>query len=273
MAVFKKQGVYWIDYYVNGHRKRERIGPDKKLAETVFKKRKVEIAEGRWLEKRRPITTTFDELAHAYLKWVSPDEQAGIPARKRSWKSADVYAIGRLRVYFGRQRLTDITPVQVEQYRNWRRASLSPRGKAVTPATVNRELACLKHMFNVARRGLLVLRGGVPAENPTTVISLEAEHNERDRVLSAEEFQRLYEASAEWLKPIVLVAYHTGMRNGEILTLRWDHSVTLGRHKNRRGARDAAKSAIERLVHIATARDWQHARVRQSRNARALFHP
>jgi hypothetical protein len=28
MAVFKKQGVYWIDYYVNGHRKRERIGPE-----------------------------------------------------------------------------------------------------------------------------------------------------------------------------------------------------------------------------------------------------
>jgi hypothetical protein len=29
MAVFKKQGVYWIDYYMNGRRKRERIGPDK----------------------------------------------------------------------------------------------------------------------------------------------------------------------------------------------------------------------------------------------------
>ncbi len=45
MGVFKKQGVYWIDYYVGGHRKRERIGPDKKLAETVLKKRKVEIAD------------------------------------------------------------------------------------------------------------------------------------------------------------------------------------------------------------------------------------
>jgi hypothetical protein len=42
MAVFKKRGVYWIDYYVNGRRKRERIGPDKRLAEVVLKKRKVE---------------------------------------------------------------------------------------------------------------------------------------------------------------------------------------------------------------------------------------
>jgi hypothetical protein len=39
MAVFKKQGAYWIDY-----------GPDKRLAETVLRKRKVEIAEGRFLE-------------------------------------------------------------------------------------------------------------------------------------------------------------------------------------------------------------------------------
>jgi hypothetical protein len=28
MSVFKKEGICWIDYYVNGHRKRERIDPD-----------------------------------------------------------------------------------------------------------------------------------------------------------------------------------------------------------------------------------------------------
>ena len=36
MGVFKNQGVYWIGYCVNGGRKRERIGPDKRLAETVL---------------------------------------------------------------------------------------------------------------------------------------------------------------------------------------------------------------------------------------------
>jgi hypothetical protein len=37
MCVFKKQGVYWIDYYVSSHRNRERIGPDKRLAKMVFR--------------------------------------------------------------------------------------------------------------------------------------------------------------------------------------------------------------------------------------------
>jgi hypothetical protein len=40
-GVFKKQGVYWIGYYVNGHGKREGIGPDKRLGEMVLCKRRV----------------------------------------------------------------------------------------------------------------------------------------------------------------------------------------------------------------------------------------
>jgi hypothetical protein len=44
MGVFRKQGAYWIDYYVNGHRTRECIGPDNRLAETVRRKRNVEIS-------------------------------------------------------------------------------------------------------------------------------------------------------------------------------------------------------------------------------------
>jgi hypothetical protein len=103
---------------LDGHRKRERIGPEKKLAETVLRKRKVEIAEGRFLDKKRPITTTFDELAETCLKWISPNVEAGIPARKRSWRSHDLYAIGQLRAYFGGKRLTAITPALVGQYRD-----------------------------------------------------------------------------------------------------------------------------------------------------------
>ncbi len=76
MGVFKKQGVYWIDYYLGGHRKRERIGPDRRLAETVLRKRKVEIAEGRFLERRKPITTTFDELGDAYLKYARENKRS-----------------------------------------------------------------------------------------------------------------------------------------------------------------------------------------------------
>jgi integrase len=193
----------------------------------VLRKRRVEIAEGKYLDKQKPITTTFDELADAYLKWIRPNDEAGIPARKRSWRSHDLYAIGQLRAYFGGKRLTAITPALVEQYRGWRRSTISRRKRPVSAATVNRELASLKRMLNVASKGLIVLKGGVTALNPITAVSLEREHNERDRVLSPEEFDRLYQVAHVWLQPMLLVAYHTGMRKGEIRSLRWDQ-VDLG---------------------------------------------
>jgi integrase len=227
MGVFSKNGAWWIEYYVKGRRKRERIGGPlskdmKKVAFDVLAKRRVELAEGKYLDKLRPVTTTFDELAATYLKWISPNEQAGIPARKRSWETQDRYSISQLQAYFGGKRLTSITPALIEQYRAWRRSTISRRQRPITPATVNRELACLKRMFNVARKGLIILKGGVPLENPMMTVSLEREHNERDRVLSSDEFARLYQASEEWVKPILLMAYHTGMRKGEIRSLRWD---------------------------------------------------
>jgi integrase len=215
MGVFKKQGVYWIDYYVQGHRKRERIGPDKRLAETVLRKRKVEIAEGKFLERQRPITTTFDELADAYFTYVV-DQQ-----RKRSWPR-DRTSIRALNGYFSGKRLTEITPAAIEQYRAWRHATISRRGRLVTTANINRELSCLKRMFNVARKGLIVLKGRGPLTNPMTMVSLERERNERDRVLSSEEFHRVYQEAPGWLKPMMLCAYCTGMREGEIRSLRWD---------------------------------------------------
>jgi integrase len=215
MAIFKKQGVYWIDYYVSGHRKREHIGPDKRLADTVLKKRKVEIAEGRFLERRHPVTTTFDELTDTYFAYTVHQQ------RKRSWPR-DRTSIRALSAYFGGKRLTDITPALIEKYRAWRRETISRRGVPITPASINRELACLKRMFNVARKGLIVLKGGVPPENPVASVSLERENNTRDRVLSREEFDRLVAVAPMHLKPILLTAYHTGMRKSEILKLTWD---------------------------------------------------
>jgi integrase len=77
-------------------------------------------------------------------------------------------------------------------------------------------------MFNAAKKGLMVFKGGVPVENLVASVSLERENNTRDRVLSREEFDRLLAAAPMHLKPILLTAYYTGMRRGELLKLTWD---------------------------------------------------
>jgi len=60
----------------------------------------------------------------------------------------------------------------------------------------------------------------------------------RLRYLTPEELSRLLDACAPHLKPIALVAVHTGMRRREILSLRWSdvdlrkHTITLTKTKN-----------------------------------------
>jgi hypothetical protein len=124
-GIYVDRGVYCLLYYVNGVRHRERIGTNLRLAEQVLSMRRIAIAEGRFLDKKRPVTTTFDELANEYMRWLSPDESKGIPARKRSWKTLDVYAVKQLIRYFGDKRLVDITPALVSQYRDNRRSTIS----------------------------------------------------------------------------------------------------------------------------------------------------
>jgi hypothetical protein len=192
-GIFYDRGAYWLQYFVNGQRFRERIGPNLREAEAVLGKRRAEIREDRFFEKRQRITTTFDELAAAYLLYARQN--------KRSW-ARDATSINKLKEVFGGKRLADITPASIEHYKTLRRASTTMYGRPPTPATLNRELACLKYMFNVARKGLLQLPGGLPSENPVSAIKFLDEHNILDRILTAEEFQRMVDFSPDYLKPI-----------------------------------------------------------------------
>ncbi|MBU6482099.1 MAG: site-specific integrase [Nitrospirae bacterium] len=58
--------------------------------------------------------------------------------------------------------------------------------------------------------------------NPASAVPLPDPHNERDRVLSEEEWARLYEVAKPHLKPVLLLAYQLGQRFGEIVNLTWD---------------------------------------------------
>jgi integrase len=199
MAVFKKQGVYWIDYYVSGRRNRERIGPDKRLAETVLKKRQVAIAEGKYLDKTRVPRCTFDELAALYLTWARTNHQGFAPTQSR---------VKRLQEAFGPSQLRDITPLMVDEY-------TQKRATICRPATVNRETQLLGHMFKRA------IAWGKAMENPACHLRPLRTNNRRLRYLSHEEIGRLLAAADAILRPMVLVALHTGLRRGEQFSLTW----------------------------------------------------
>ncbi|MHC4197784.1 MAG: tyrosine-type recombinase/integrase, partial [Planctomycetota bacterium] len=95
----------------------------------------------------------------------------------------------------------------------------SERAKRNSPATVNRLLATLKHMFTKALEWEMV---GEEALKGVRKVKLLKEPPGRLRFLSKEECRALVEACSPHLKPIVTTALNTGMRRGEILGLKWE---------------------------------------------------
>ena len=164
-----KKKTYYIDFYYKGMRKRERIGTSKKLAETTLSKRKVEIAENRYLDRKKEIKTRFRELSKWYL-------ELGEIKRKKSYKR-DCTSIDKLNGSFGKKIITEITPSMVEKYKTYRLTQNSYRGHTTRPATINRELACMRRMFSQAIRERKVER------NPVKGVRFERENNKRNRFL------------------------------------------------------------------------------------------
>ncbi len=166
-------------------------------------------AEGRYIKKSPDAITRFEDLAGWYLDL--PEVRA-----KRSYMR-DKQLVANLLPHFGDRLLKNITPSVVEAYRQKRLGEPSGRTPQILtkPATVNREVACLKTIFNKA------VKNGKADRNPVQGVKHLKENNERDRVLSSEEYALLLVHSPTHLKPIIKLAYYTGMRQGEILNLTW----------------------------------------------------
>ena len=80
---------------------------------------------------------------------------------------------------------------------------------------MNRETACLKTILNRA------VRHGKFQHNTLSNLKGLPENNVRMRILTKNEFKGLVQACPDYLKPVVLMAYHMGLRRSEILGLTW----------------------------------------------------
>ncbi len=87
--------------------------------------------------------------------------------------------------------------------------------------TVNRQLTVIKHLFRKA------VDWGLATSNPATGVKRFSVYDQRTRFLTEDEIPRLLEAcegdiTSPWLLPLVTLALHTGLRQGELLGLRWE---------------------------------------------------
>jgi integrase len=99
-----------------------------------------------------------------------------------------------------------------------------PAGAPMSGATFNRYVSQLASVFKYARRLRLLPRAHVP---PTRGVEKSPEPADPNRYLRAEEVERILAVTrlldTRWgkLSALILVAFHTGLRVGNLMTLRW----------------------------------------------------
>ncbi|MGB8542740.1 MAG: tyrosine-type recombinase/integrase [Candidatus Acidiferrales bacterium] len=200
MGIYKRGKVYWIDYYDPNRKRIQESSQSSRSrdAEDLLTLRKSEILRGIY---KQPIRITLGEFGERYMEHAK--------ANKRSWLR-DEQMLNHLEGFFGEGTpLTEITPMKIEDYK------LQRRGK-IADSTINRELALLKRMFNLAITWDLFL-----GLNPVRKVKFFREFNIGLRVLSPEEEEKLLKNAIPYLQDLISFALNTGLRIGEIFSLRW----------------------------------------------------
>jgi len=220
-GIYKRGHTFWIRYagldgkiiFETTHQTKQ------KAAEDLLHRRKTEVLDGNQPEiKKKVPNTSFKELSVEYLKWGQ---------RQRSFKTKEIL-VNQLVKTFGKYPLRMFNTKILEQYQTARLLKgkkLVKEGDifvevANKPATINRHIATIKHMFTKAVQWEMVEESVL---KKIRSVKLLEENNKRLRYLSWEECETLINECNKHLKPIVITALNTGMRKGEILNLQWDN--------------------------------------------------
>jgi integrase len=153
------------------------------------------------------LPTSFEQASAIYL-----EEKCKL---KKSYRR-ELLCHRDLASYFGSQRIDTITPQKVHAWLQSEKKRIVRGGKVISARSINYNRGYLHRMFEFA-----VNVYGWVKENPVKNIQPLAENNMRDRVLSPEEEISLFSClKQEWLRDVVNFALETGLRLGEIASLK-----------------------------------------------------
>jgi integrase len=180
------------------------------------------IREGRHFKTSEAKRHTAGELIDRYVRDVipqkKPNSQGTQKAQLQWWK-------GQIGAYL----LSNVTPALLVECKD-RLAFIDKERKVPrSPSTVVRYLAVLSHAFSMAMKEWCWME-----DNPMRRVTKPREPRGRVRFLSDEERTRLLSAcrstQCPYLYAVAVLAVSTGMRHGEIMTLRWsDVDLVRGR--------------------------------------------
>ena len=210
-SIFKMGKYFYLAYYLpNGLQKTESSRSTlKTVAQEMLRDRLKRISDGLYCETP-PRKVTFQVLADDLLD----DYRIN---RRHTIKDAKSRIENHLRPFFGNYLAAAITTEKAREY------LLLRRSEGAADGTVQLELALLKRLFSLASRATPPKVARVP------YIQMPRVSNTRTGFVENDKYIRLLAALPDYLRPVVTMAYCTGMRRGEIVSLRWENVDLLSR--------------------------------------------
>ncbi len=207
----------------NGKRKNvQRKVENKSKGDELLKKlvSSIDSDKGASLETEK---LTFKDLAEFYKKHYLKEAEY-VNGRKvsglRSVRNVRGY-VTVLREYFGTQKLRGITYEDLVTFRNARLKTSTHQSEQRSISTVNREMAYLRRLLNIAERNEWINKN--PFKRGDSLIHV-VDERKRERILTREEESKLLAQCTgrrKHLKPLIIAGLDTGCRLGELLKLRF----------------------------------------------------
>ena len=201
-----------------GRRRTFPLGTDMRTAKeelTVLRARNIRREDFDADKVKPKAGLTFSEYGTDYFNGkVDPDKRAsGVERERRSFKT--------LNLFFGNTLLSEIDRSKVMEYRAKRSIEhIVRRGKPVAGtkisfSTVNRELAFLRYLLNLAADD------GIIEKVPRIKLKSEKELK-RNRIGTDDEYRGLLKNTSRPVQRVLIGLNETAMRVNELLSLTWD---------------------------------------------------
>ena len=243
MRLFQRNKVFWFELIYDGQRiQRSTKSKNKKVASEIASAFHTALIKGEVgiTEKRK--LPALDEAMKAFLDW-SKREHSAHPATQLRYATSSKPLMALLGA---KTKIGKISAEDVENYKVQRSmAKVKLRtgkvlDRTITPATVNRELACLRAMFNHHMKGHPAL------QNPVDGVKFLTESADLDRVLTFAEQRKYLEVATPVLRDVATIILETGMRPEEVYGLS-THAVDVeqGYLKVLKGKTKAARRRVE----------------------------
>ena len=205
-GIYQRGNTWWLDFTHMGQRHVARLG--RKISRTVAgelaRVQRAAVLRGEaGIGGPKRADLTIEKAAELFLAWAEANKR---PRTVRTYRQC----IDRLKRAFAGRQLSDVSPFDLERYKR-------DRVDAGVTVMVNRELACLKTLYNRCREW-----GKYEGDNPAASVKALRESPGRIRFLEAEEETQLLAAAHEPLRTMILVGIYAGLLLlSEALTLRW----------------------------------------------------